>query len=513
VTRPRRTGLPRAALPSLLLSLLSLLLGGCQRAAEAPPDALLVIWDTARADHLSAYGYPLPTTPWLERFQAEAATFHCFAPGSNTIASHGSLFTGLPPSEHGATFVNRRLPADHETLAERLEQRGYATFLYSANPSVSALTGFDQGFEHLAHPWDQELAEQARQVLRRRVVDGDNGTGVAARLRAGELEGFDLAPVGEVAVTAFEQYLAARAARRDERPLFAVLNLMDAHFPLLPGSEARAALIPAADRAASSHLRRGWGDLWRHVAGVEPYAPEELRLATAVYDAALRELDGHTERLVDAFDRHLGARAERALVAITSDHGEHLGEVHGGLSLLDHRYTLHDELLRVPLVVRARGHLPAGTAPHPVGLQDLHPTLLQLAGVEPAPGPPAPGSAAPFALDLRAADRERPLFSEYLGDFGPPVGDRWVAAETWAATGLGPALVAVRLDGEAWVGPAGDAARDPAGSASPARELARAFEAGLRVHPRRHSGPSPLSEAERAMLERLGYGDVGGADD
>jgi hypothetical protein len=69
--------------------------------------------------------------------------------------------------------------------------------------------------------------------------------------------------------------------------------------------------------------------------------------------------------------------AGRALLVVTSDHGEAFGE-HG---THEHSKTLYDELLRVPLVFWGKSVVPR-TLTQPVSLIDLGPTLLESFGVQ-----------------------------------------------------------------------------------------------------------------------------------
>src|SRR6185436_5875330 len=76
--------------------------------------------------------------------------------------------------------------------------------------------------------------------------------------------------------------------------------------------------------------------------------------------------------------------SDRTLVIITSDHGESLGE-HG---LYTHGSSLHEEQVRVPLILRLPGRLPAGlvVSDGMASHVDLVPTILDLAGQRPAAG-------------------------------------------------------------------------------------------------------------------------------
>ena len=95
------------------LSLLASVFGACERdaehgpevldASEQPVDVLVVVLDTVRADKLSSYGYPRPSSPQVDAVAAAGVVFEdVTAPSSWTWPSHASLFTGLGPWEHGA---------------------------------------------------------------------------------------------------------------------------------------------------------------------------------------------------------------------------------------------------------------------------------------------------------------------------------------------------------------------------------------------------------------------------
>src|SRR5690606_17983185 len=96
------------------------------------------------------------------------------------------------------------------------------------------------------------------------------------------------------------------------------------------------------------------------------------------YDASIRTVDHELSRLLDALP-------DDAWVVLTSDHGEELTEarrvgrhVPAGTR---HGHTLHQELLRVPLVVWGPGVRP-GRVSRSVSLLSVAPTLLAIAGVE-----------------------------------------------------------------------------------------------------------------------------------
>jgi arylsulfatase A-like enzyme len=332
------------ALALLACSLAILALGAwggarsaARRAATGHPNLLVIVMDTVRADRLSSFGYARPTTPELDAFAREAIRFPRFyAPAPWTLPSHASLFTGSFPARHGATQEHWSLARRHATLAEVLRDAGYATFAASANPVVGPVSQLDQGFAVFREVWRESS----------KVFEG----GPAAH------------PVNR----SFAAFL--RDADR-ERPFFAFLNYMDAHRPYTPPIEflARFARARPSSIAAARVGSRVWTELYLE----GPGPPEDVRLISDLYDAELAFLSASIGALLDELRRD--GRYDATLVAITSDHGEHLGE-HG---LFDHVFSLYEPLLHVPLLLRLPGGARAGTTDaRPGQLTDLLPTLL-----------------------------------------------------------------------------------------------------------------------------------------
>ena len=145
----------------------------------------------------------------------------------------------------------------------------------------------------------------------------------------------------------FERGRAWIDAHRDV-PWFVFLHTYQVHDPFTPPPGYRERVAPDADDAL------------------------------ARYHGEVRYTDELFGRLLAALDAmHV---TDDTVVVVTSDHGEHFGE-HG---LTGHDNSLYDELLRVPLLVRAPGLVPAGRRiDTPVGLVDLAPTVLDLLGVPP----------------------------------------------------------------------------------------------------------------------------------
>ena len=394
----------RRALGLAAVAVLSLSV--CGRDAPKRPNVILIVMDTVRADHLSSYGYHLPTTPNIDRIARQGILYeNAITPGSWTLPSHATLFTGLYPRDHGTNGENWHLDSSFTTLAEILAVEGYETIGFSNNPWISAESGLQQGFEAFHDVWQDP----------RRLEYGDDGAGLTNEMVL--------------------RWLADRSA---VRPFFAFVHYIEPHFGYDPPDEAARQFVAHLDPAVVERLRQ-----WRHprevgyilgVPGME-VSDREFEVLKALYDGEIAYVDRRVGELVDAIDAR-GLGEETALV-VTSDHGEHFGE-HG---LMDHKMSLYDALIRVPLILRYPPELRADLrVASQVQTNDLFVTLLKLCGVE----RPPPRSAR--LLPTNEEDSGRPLT---YAEFARPIRfirmmeSRFPGQST---AGFDRALVAVRVE-------------------------------------------------------------------
>jgi arylsulfatase A-like enzyme len=366
------------------------------------PNVLVVMWDTVRADRLSAYGYEKPTTPRLAEFARSGSLFEqVISPAIWTLPSHASLFTGLPVSAHGATASHKWIDSSFPKLAELFRDAGYDTYMFSSNPFVSDMTNSAPGFETVDYVWETPWNEKTAQAIRAKLDPRDRSNALAVRFNLAGLgadprrlgiTSADLTQSGPVIKEAFEHWLD----RRDSaKPFFAFLNYMEAHYPRLPSLSARLKVMTPAQVDRSFTLDQDHTLLMDHMFGRHVFSEEDLAVISGVYDASLIDLDAATAQLFDMLeDRGL---LDETVVLLTSDHGENLGE-HG---LMEHKYNVYNTVTRVPLVVRYPPRVPAQRVFEPVSALDIHATLLDLAGIPPPQ--PATHSISLFAPpELRA---------------------------------------------------------------------------------------------------------------
>ena len=115
---------------------------------EAPPNVLVLLLDTLRADRLGCYGWERAHTPHLDALAGRGVRFDQAIAGAPwTLPSHATLFTSNYVSEHGLWADDHRLPDSFVTLAENLRDHGYRTLAVSEGGFVRPSYGLAQGFD------------------------------------------------------------------------------------------------------------------------------------------------------------------------------------------------------------------------------------------------------------------------------------------------------------------------------------------------------------------------------
>jgi len=348
---------------------------------------LLLVLDTVRADHLSCYGHDRQTTPTIDQLATRGT--QCEAAFSNSIwtpTSHATMFTGKIPSETGIYGGETELPQSTPTLTERVHELGYETFLANAGWFIRAENGYDRGVDvyhsgedYRPRPTPRRLSKLVRDPATRKQFYADLTTTSAKKTT--------------LKMEALKQFVSDA-----DDPFFAFLNTKAAHHPYTPPRPYHRKYVPEHDRPPVeliSFLHRLAGDPYggSRIDGVDEdrvreldrqypitagaFEPteEELSVIQGWYDGAIRYVDDKIDELITHLQRE-GVYDDTTII-VTSDHGELFGE-HG---LEKHYYSLYDQLLHVPLVIKpASGQ--SATVDDIVSLADLYPTILEMAGAD-----------------------------------------------------------------------------------------------------------------------------------
>lgn len=351
---------------------------------RTPPNVLLIVLDTVRADAMTLYGAARDTTPNLNRLAAEGVVFEqARSTAPWTLPSHASLFTGRWPFEMSAE-VGRPLDSTFPTLAERLSERGYATGGFVANlENCNSWYGLARGFQHYEDYYENAVVSPLETLRCSRL----------GRAAATSKLGWSLIK----AVAKPESYRYRKSAamvNRDalawlseqgDRPYFLFLNYFDVHDPYVPPA--------GADRKFSA-ARVG-----------EELSPEEV--VRDAYDDCLAYLDDQIGRLLDELETR--GKLENTLIVVTSDHGEAFGE-HG---LNGHGVSLYRPETHIPLIVVQPETAPAGRrVTHPVSLRDVPPTVLDLVGAGGDSPFPSASLASTWSGDAQTVDAHEPVLVE-----------------------------------------------------------------------------------------------------
>jgi len=352
--------------------------------SEAPaaqqPNVLFVMWDTVRADRMSLYGHTRQTTPKLDAFADDALVFErAYAPDMWTLPTHASMFTGLPPRAHGASASYRWLDEEHETLAEHFQEAGFATYAFSSNIVAGPLMNVMQGFGEQHYTYRGPYTRAARAAVKGKLIADDASTEISPMWERGSQRDQDLwdkAVFKDAAPLMTKAFLRWMDERPDDRPFFAYLNFMEAHTPRIPSASSRQRVLDDMTRELGKKTDQSLFTEVAWMVGKHEYAAEELEAIRGVYDATLIDLDDATDTLFEGL-RSRGL-LDNTVVVLVSDHGESLGEHR----LLEHRYSVQDGLLHVPLMIRYPDAVTPGRRPEPVSTVDLYATLLDLTGVK-----------------------------------------------------------------------------------------------------------------------------------
>lgn len=332
------------------------------------PNILFLILDTTRRDHLSTYGYRRSTTPALDAFAAEAVQFErAVSPSHWTIPVHTSLFTGLHAGEHGAVQANSKLSDSHPTLAEIVRTAGYETVAFCNNPLVGVLdNGLQRGFDtfyNYGGAAPNRPADTANSNTRRVLETRFRRFAARVTNQFAKSETLFRQALSSAWVPLWTRYINFKgnttqsvddlitwwAARRDERPLFAFVNLMGAHLPYTPPAPYLDRVAPGLrrDRASARFVAQFNADASRWATPPEaPLIDWQQHALESYYDAEIAHQDAQVGRLFDWLKT--SGVGDNTLVIVAADHGEG----HGEHDLFGHGFGVYQELVHVPLVLR-----------------------------------------------------------------------------------------------------------------------------------------------------------------
>lgn len=327
--------------------------------SEALPPIIWITVDALRWDHMSLYGYDIPTTPNLEAFARGATVYsNCLAQSSGTGQSVPSMLSGTTPYRHGGVCETRRLPEAIDLLPELLRDHGYHTIAQSANHWVSPRYGMGQGFEEfIVHNTDNELFIYDIMKLLMRLAPWE-----VFRMRE-FLPSYAYVPIRHL----IDESIEILKRQNRARPFFLYLQPIDPHGPYQPP-------FRYVHPDKRSFHRDDYISYWDLKPGVT-VNPAQREIIVALYDGEIAYSDAELGRFFEAL--HRMDLFEPSMIIITSDHGEHFQE-HG---FWRHSNSLYQELVHIPLIIKDPYQSKGQVINHRVASIDIAPTILDIIGV------------------------------------------------------------------------------------------------------------------------------------
>lgn len=337
------------------------------RGRSAAPSVVLISLDNVRARSLSCCGTDRETSPFLQsQFGTQGAIFdRAITQSVETIPAAMSLMTGLYPSVHGVQTGAAALSSRFATLAESMASSGRVTAAFVDGGGLAPELGFGRGFSFF---WESR---------------DDNPWSTRGRA----------APTFDRAISWIEQH--------SNEPFFVFVQT----------GQARAPHVPPAD----------YLELFKDTRLSTPSDLDEGALVR--YEREIRYLDDIVRKFVVKLDQLVDP--DRFLLVVTSGHGESFGE-HGAFG---HGTQLYDESIRIPLMMRGLGVRSGARYEESVGLIDVAPTILDLAGSKAPSGMQGQSVASslksglPFSLPPRyveARGRVRRTAKGNVSNWGRP---------------------------------------------------------------------------------------------
>ncbi len=337
------------------------------------PNVLIILIDTVRADHLGAYGYDKPTSPFLDSLFKKGVVFeNAYAPAYLTFQADAAILSGLYPSESNVRTWTTPVRDDIRLLPEVFKLYGYTTSLFTWS-GLRGYFGLYRGFDQVKkYQTIQNFKPSSRDAL--------------DTIRSGARPFFIMWTMYDVHVPMLAA-LPEFAPERYEGPFATERNFM------FPQQSVDSISYYTGDEEIRSHTK----------------SPEDAAYVRSQYDSGIRRVDDSLRQLFSELEE--SGILENTIVVISAEHGEDLGE-HG---FFFHR-DIYENGIHVPLaIIYPKRFLPRRVA-EPVTLLDIAPTVTELAGLprfEAGEGVSLLPLMKGRAIESRVLYIERPPFKEY----------------------------------------------------------------------------------------------------
>lgn len=365
---------------------LALLLGSCSK-TEKKPNVLFIISDDLTATAVSSYENKACQTPNIDQLASEGVRFtKAYSQYPVCGPSRASLMFGYYPSATGTYgYVSGRenVGPDRKSWAQLFRDNGYYTARVSKIYHMGVPIDIEKGSDGEDDPasWTEKFNSKGpewKALGEGELVQGNpdgtlpiKGGNVMTIVKA---DGDDL--VHSDGRTAEKACQLIREHKND--PFFLAVGFVRPHVPFVAPANYFDP-YPHEEVNLPRKVEGDWDDIPKrginYVTSVNGQMNEtQEKKAVAAYYASVSYMDAQVGKVLKTLEEE--GLEDNTIVVFTSDHGFHLGE-----HCFWMKVSLHEESVRVPMIIKVPGKKPAVCHSF-AELVDLYPTIAELAGLE-----------------------------------------------------------------------------------------------------------------------------------
>lgn len=350
------------------------------------PNILFIISDDLTATGVSSYENKVCKTPNIDKLASEGIKFtRTYSQYPVCGPSRASLLTGYYPSAtktYGYVSGRENIGNERNTLPQLFKNNGYYTArvskIYHMGVPIDIETGSNG--EDDAASWTERFNSQGPEWKadgEAELVQGNpdgkierKGGNVMTIVKA---EGDDLAHSdGKTAQKTIELI-----KKHKDKPFFLAVGFVRPHVPFVAPKKYFKP-YPFEKMEVPKKLKGDWDDIPKRGINYVTSKNAQMNLeqekkAIAAYYASVSYMDAQVGRVLKTLKEE--GLEDNTIVVFTSDHGFHLGEHDFWMKV-----SLHEESVRVPMIIKAPGRDPAVCNSF-TELLDLYPTLASLANL------------------------------------------------------------------------------------------------------------------------------------
>lgn len=377
------------------------------------PNIIFLVLDTARARSFSPYNNGESNPPFTTQLAEDNILFEeAITPAPWTLPAHVSMFTGLTPSEHQVNSWEDRLSEESDTLASLVSENGYQSIGFSHNMWLSNTFGLTTGFDDFNEQWqlfqsDTNLFQTAHHL---------QGLSSYEKVQRIAKDILSNNPATNIANAFYAKFIHNRhdhGAQQTNRnikkwinsewdqssPFFLFANYLEPHIEYNPPTEFAQKYCQDFTVEEAKNVPQ---EPVRHMLGNLDLDDDQFKKLKSLYKGEIDYLDSKIEELFEILSD--SGVLDNSLVILVGDHGENLGED----SMMSHMYSLKENLIHVPCIVKTPDNMCEDIS-KPIQTQDLFSLCLHYSDSNPpenvdAQLPPPWGSSRNYTVSELLAE-------------------------------------------------------------------------------------------------------------